>query len=244
VGAPLPLFSKLAAMLRAEPDPGARMRSYLLLAEGCCAALVVWTARRLRRGAPDARFFRALFATSLVAAIGAAAWKTGAPFQNSRQLFYPPFDFYFGWMDLEGRSGASGTRLAYAGTNIPYYLFGTGLRNEVFYVNVDRHRDWLMHDYHRAARARRDPLWPNSRPGWDRAAPNYQDWLANLRARGIHLLVVTRADPGEGPHNIADTQKFPIERTWADSHPEDFEPLYGARQNDPFFRIYGVRGSS
>ena len=37
------------------------------------------------------------------------------------------------------------------------------------YVNVDGHRDWLMHDYHRAAIARGEPTWPNSRPGWDRA---------------------------------------------------------------------------
>ena len=117
--------------------------------------------------------------------------------------------------------------MAYAGTNIPYYLLGAGLRNEVRYVNVDGHRDWLMHDYHRDAMARGEPTWPNSRPGWDRAQPDFQAWLANLQAEGIQLLVVTRVNPAEGPHNVADADRFPIERGWAESHPEFFEPLYG-----------------
>lgn len=111
-------------------------------------------------------------------------------------------------------------------------------------MNVDAHSDWLMHDYHRAARDRNEPTWPNSRPGWDRAQPNYREWLANLRAQKIQLLVVTRTDPGEGPHNVADAERFPIERIWADTHPEVFEPLYGIEQKDPFFRIYRIRGSS
>ena len=66
-------------------------------------------------------------------------------------MSYPPFDFYLGWQQLEAASGPRGSRVAYAGTNIPYYLFGKDLRNEVRYVNVDRHRDWLLHDYHRQA---------------------------------------------------------------------------------------------
>ena len=111
------------------------------------------------------------------------------------------------------------------------------------YVNVDGHRDWLMHDYHRDAMARGEPTWPNSRPGWDRAQPDFQAWLANLQAEGIQLLVVTRVNPAEGPHNVADADRFPIERGWAESHPEFFEPLYGVNERDPFFRLYRLRRS-
>ncbi len=111
-------------------------------------------------------------------------------------------------------------------------------------MNVDAHPDWLMHDYHRAALDRKEPTWPNSRPGWDRAHPNFQAWLSNLKAQQIQLLVMTRANSGEGPHNVADSEGFPIERLWADSHPELFEPLYGPKQKDPFFRLYRLRGSS
>ena len=86
------------------------------------------------------------------------------PGNNFTRLLFPMF--YAGWLNLESRSGPAGARLAYAGTNIPFYLFGTGLRNEVRYVNVDAHPDWLMHDYHRFAVDRSEPTWPNSRPGW------------------------------------------------------------------------------
>jgi hypothetical protein len=170
--------------------------------------------------------------------------ETGSLGADARRLFYPPFpDFYMGWMNLENRSGSAGTRVAYAGTNIPYYLQGAGLRNDVRYINVDAHRDWLLHDYHRAAVNRGEPTWPNSRPGWDRARPDFQAWLSNLQAEQIQLLVVTRVNPAEGPHNVADADRFPIERGWAESHPELFEPLYGVSERDPFFRLYRLRRS-
>ena len=159
VGASLPLFSRMGHAL-------SRARIPRLLPASCfCSAWVA--ARDLRSGrAADKRLHwprteepcpagsrRSGTCRSGRTADGGAAL-------DARQLFYPPFRmFYLGWLDLEGRSGPSGARLAYAGTNIPYYLFGTGLRNEVRYVNVDAHPDWLMHDYHRAA------LTEKSRPG-------------------------------------------------------------------------------
>jgi len=245
VGASLPLFARMGRALRAGPDPAAIAGIMFLLGMGCCAGLTVWAGSRSNVSTGRGLKNRALLAAGGLGLVGLAALQTGAPALDARQLFYPPFRmFYLGWLDLEGRSGPSGARLAYAGTNIPYYLFGTGLRNEVRYVNVDAHPDWLMHDYHRAALDRKKPAWPNSRPGWDRAHPSFQAWLSNLKAQQIQLLVVTRADSGEGPHNVADSAGFPIERIWADSHPELFEPLYGPKQKDPFFRLYRLRGSS
>jgi hypothetical protein len=161
---------------------------------------------------------------------------------DPRIEFYPIFpDFFTGWHQLEARSGPTGSRVAYAGTDLPYFLLGKGLRNEVRYVNVDRHRDWLLHDYHREAAARGQGNWPDSRPGWDRIQPDFRAWVENLEAAGIQLLVVTRANPAEGVHNIADDQWFPIERGWADSHPALFEPVYGVAENDPWFRLYRLR---
>src|SRR5262249_23716954 len=68
--------------------------------------------------------------------------------------------------------------------------------------------------------------------------PDFEAWIDNLEAEGIQLLVVTRLDPAEGLHNIADSEGFPIERRWADSHPERFEPLYGVAEHDSWFRLY------
>jgi hypothetical protein len=161
-----------------------------------------------------------------------------------RAGFYPYFpDYLMGWLQLEQRAGPSGVTLAYAGTNIPFYLMGMGLRNEVRYVNIDAHPGWLLHDYHRAAsRAAARPVtsaYP--RPDWDRIHPDYSAWLSNLHAKGIQLLVVTRANPVEGPHNVYDREGFPIECHWADTHPETFEPLYGSAERDPQFRLYRLR---
>jgi hypothetical protein len=208
----------------------------LALGAGCCAAIAAWGGTRKRRN-PRLIGMAGVLGTMVLAGV-----ETGVLNADSRQRFYPPFlDFYVGWLNLESRSGPAGARVAYTGTNIPYYLMGSGLRNDVRYVNVDAHRDWLLHDYHRAAAARGEPTWPNSRPGWDRAHPDFQAWLANLDAAGIQLVVVTRVNPGEGTHNVADPDLFPIERGWADSHPEFFEPLYGVAERDRFFRLYRFR---
>jgi len=207
---------------------------------GLGSFLVAWLWNRAKPPRPLRRGFVATVGTL---GLLSASWAILIPMgTDARLLFYPPFrDYYIGWLDLELRAGTAGTRIAYAGTDLPYYLLGVGLRNEVRYVNVDAHRDWLLHDYHRDALARGEGTWPNSRPGWDRIHPDYNAWLANLRDERIRLLFVARANPAEGIHNIADADGFPIERVWADSHPETFEPVYGLTEHDPRLRIYRVR---
>lgn len=178
---------------------------------------------------------RRLRAAGASAALAVVAVATARPPTSGPTLeFYPPFDYFPAWNVLDRRCGPAGARVAYAGTNIPYYLLGIGLRNEVRYVNVDDHRGWRLHDYHRAARAGGRPTWPDPRPGWDRLRPDPAAWLANLRAERIDYLFVARADPREGPHNVADRQGFPIERRWADA-------AFGLLYADPVVRIYELR---
>jgi hypothetical protein len=215
-------------------DSGVMVPALMNLGLGLVALAIAWGLSRPR-------------SRTRAVAVGLGVAVLAAPVVNSarddpRRLFYPDFPEYVrGWLELDLHVGPGGARIAYAGTNIPYYLLGPGLRNEVRYVNVDAHRDWQMHDYHRAARARGEGSWPNPRPGWDRAHPDYAAWLDNLRAEGIQLLVIARVNPQEGAHNVADARGFPIERQWAEAHPETFEPLYGVRERDPQFRIYHVR---
>jgi hypothetical protein len=189
------------------------------------------------------RLLIAMGATASLVALGYAdVWSEPL---NARIVDYPAFrDFYVGWQRLEAASGPAGSSVAYAGTNIPYYLFAKNLRNRVRYINVDGHRDWLLHDYHREALSEGRGTWPNPRPGWDRSAPDYVAWLGNLDAAEIGLLVVTRVNPAEGSHNVADLEWFPIERAWADAHPDRFVPLYRRTENDPWFRLYRVRAPS
>jgi hypothetical protein len=214
-----------------------------VLLAGCLAVAVAWVrcATRPRPGVL-AWLLAAAPPVMLVAGWYALTTTPDRPGRPRPDSFYPPFrDFYRGWMALERASGARGSRVAYAGTNIPYYLMARGLRNDVRYVNVDRHRDWLLHDYHRQAIREGRPHWPDyPRPGWDRERPDFDAWLANLRDARIELLVVTYVNPAEGPHNVADRERFPIERRWADEHPDQFRPLHGPAQGDPLFRLYRV----
>jgi len=209
---------------------------------GGVALLAAWLWARAAALPTARRRLRAVAASvGLVAVSLAVTNPWGA---DDRRRFFPVFpDYYFGWLALDVRAGPAGARVAYSGTNLPYYLMGVGLRNEVRYVNVDGHRGWLLHDYHRAAGEGRPSPATSShpRPGWDRARPDYEAWLSNLRAEGIQLLVVTRANPEEGPHNVAGPTGFPVERAWADAHPETFETLYGEAEGDPLFRLYRVR---
>lgn len=176
-----------------------------------------------------------------MAFVAIGCWSIDPGYFDPKLRFFPPFREYIaGWKAFEPYCSRHGVRVAYAGTNLPYYLLGPGLRNEVRYINIDAHRDWLLHDYHREARARGEGLWPNSRPAWDRIHPDERAWLDNLEAEGIQFLVVTKVNPAEGPHNVADAEGYPIERVWADSLPGRFIPLYGAREHDPWFRLYRV----
>jgi Dolichyl-phosphate-mannose-protein mannosyltransferase len=245
IDGPLPLLARLA-LLQNTGDPrahsAAALSAALLLAMGLAAIGTVWSWNRVF-AFPSRRLARVSLAALLTALLVLPGYMDiQARRVDPRLEFYAVFpEFIRGWLALEARSAPDGSRVAYAGTDLPYYLLGRGLRNEVRYVNVDRHRDWLMHDYHKEAVASGQGTWPDSRPGWDRIRTDYRDWLENLDAEGINLLVVTRADPTEGPYNVADAERFPIERHWADTHPDRFEPLYGVQPVDPWFRLYRVR---
>ena len=95
--------------------------------------------------------------------------------------------------------------------------------------------------YHRnAAEVGLPTTWPNPFPGWDRMNPDYDAWLANLRAAGIEILVVTRVNVEEGSQNAADKELFPIERIWADRHPAIFPPIFGHDTPGSRIKIFQV----
>ncbi len=237
VDAPIPLVTRLERAMDRDPAKRSATGLVLLAATGLAAVLAAWgvSVRRGRRPG-------AVIAWSLVLGVVGGA-DLGLNSYDSRIRFYPPFlDFYRGWIHFDHWCGPRGARVAYAGTNLPYYLLGEGLRNELRYININDRREFLLHDYHREAQARGEGTWPNSRPGWDRMNADYGAWIGNLEAERIQLLVVTRVNTSEGAHNVADAQGFPIERVWADGHPDRFEPLHGAEEGDPWFRLYRFRG--
>ncbi len=139
------------------------------------------------------------------------------------------FGYTQGWLTLHRLARSDEPRVAYVGTNLPYYLLGPELKNRVRYININEHRDWLLHDYHREATAQGRPNWPGYRPEWDREEADLGAWLGNLRAEQIEWLVVAR-------HNV--DEPWPIERQWADEYPELFRLQDQNNPANPLFLIY------
>ena len=133
--------------------------------------------------------------------------------------------------------------MAYAGTNLPYYLFGSGLRNDVQYININSGLEDLPHDYHRRFERRPDfRLADNPWPQWYRAEVDFDAWLANLRRRNIELVFIARENRhGRLESTPGGLPQFPIEREWADAHPElfvDLGPFSYAPGTIPWVRVY------
>ena len=214
-GLALPL-SLLVGWIVFESTGRARwLLSGAVVAAGC--SMAVWPAVSVLRQRPELRFY---------------------PITHFAPNLFPA------WLALEKESGPEGSRVAYTGTNLPYYLFGQGLRNEVHYVNVNGPADWLLQDYYEARlRAGRTELSSDPWPEWYRENPDYEAWLENLRRAGIEYLFVAR----ENRHGKRDVPPglppFPIERRWAGAHPEVFSPIpLQSGPADSWVALYRVKG--
>ncbi len=224
--------------IASEPEAMAYLASIAWLVVS--ASVTAWLWGRAARTGSSRKRSVAIAATLASVGVYLAAFElmTGA-----RRMVFPVYpEYQNGWAAVDRVSPARGLRVAYAGTNLPFYLMAGGLRNGVYYVPVDAHPDWLLHDYHLSAVDRGDPpLWDSPRPGWDRIHPDYASWLKNLDALRIDLLVVARCVPEEGPFNVADREQFPIERVWADRHPEVFERVSPKSETGERMRVYRLR---
>ncbi len=145
---------------------------------------------------------------------------------QSRQSSYPNGffpDHGFGsnllpaWMHLPSKPSV----VAYAGTNLPYYLHGPRLQHQVRYVPINRPAGFLLADYEREQRGKRARS-TNPYPAWYREEPNREQWLKNLDELGITHLVVTRINY-HGMLKGPPFPDFPVEKEWADSMPERFQ---------------------
>ena len=105
------------------------------------------------------------------------------------------------------------------------------------YVNINANTDFLMHDYHALYAARGESLATSSTPDWDRREADESAWLANLRDQHMELLFIGFTNRVGGEHNFFDRDGFPIERSWADRHPEHFYLLH----SDERTRLYAVQ---
>ncbi len=230
----------MPALVRVWSRSGPDWRSMVFGA----SSLVVALAWSLAASRPSRRALLAALLVSLPALGVVLRLEDGKYGNDPRTRFYPASfpDYYRGWLALDRLTGPKGAKVAYSGTDLPYYLLGAGFKNKVRYININAHHDWLMHDFAREASHAGKTLWDDPRPGWDRLPEraDYEAWIRNMDSAGVQFLVVTRANPSEGRFNVADASGFPIERNWAELHPKRFEPVYGAAEGDRLFRIYRI----
>jgi hypothetical protein len=225
-------------LIRRQPTLGLNLG--MTLASGVLALLAARAWASARRHPSRVRRLRAAIATAALVALPCAVISGVVA---GTEAVFPDAPLARAWDRLDRLAGPRRARVAYAGTNFVYYLMGRGQRHDVAYVNVDAHRGWLLHDYHREAISQGLPDWPDPRPGWDRLRTDYGAWLANLAAERIDFLFVARPDPSDGRFNLADREGYPIERVWADAHPEAFTLAYGPADGEPVARIYRVHPS-
>ena len=102
----------------------------------------------------------------------------------------------------------SGKRIAYTGRSEAYPLFGTKLKNRVFYISTNA-----------------KPPMPHYFPdGLYRKEKNFEAWKANLKREGIDYFFA--ALPFDINNESSNKKEFPIEDQWALAHPELFKQVF------------------
>ncbi|MEW5947738.1 MAG: hypothetical protein AB1742_16245 [bacterium] len=143
--------------------------------------------------------------------------------------WYTAFPVGRAWGLIDANAGA-GARIAHCGNERAYGLFGTGLRNRVFYANVDEHADWNFHDYHLRVPGNLEPGADTERPQFHRERADFTAWLRNLRAGGADYLFCTTLDPIARRFMSHSPEGFTIEAQWASARPDVFREVFRSEE--------------
>jgi hypothetical protein len=129
--------------------------------------------------------------------------------------FWPDATKAWEWLNKNTTS----ENIAYAGRPVPFPLYGSGFKNNVYYVSVNKTEPARLHDF-RASKIIWGYRQDNSKFDNFEAAENYRgnavydDWLANLQKRNTDYLFVYSL------LKIKNINQFPMEDNWAEKHPE------------------------
>lgn len=152
-------------------------------------------------------------------------------YKSSRKSsgFWPEAIDAWIWLD----QNTNGNNVAYVGRPVPFPLYGTKLKNSVFYVPVNEGGPYL-HLYKNA--------WYSCQGGYEnfhnvlmeannyRGKADYNTWLKNLREKNTNFLFAYSL------HQIKGID-FPIEDDWAKAHQEIFSLVFVNK----IIHIYKIR---
>lgn len=144
--------------------------------------------------------------------------------------FWPEAAKAWDWLN----ENTSGSNIAYVGRPVPFPLYGTNFKNNVFYVSVNKIDPAMAHYFPRGKYswgADFMELHQNlEAEGNYREHPDYDVWLANLRRRKADYLFV---------YSLHQTKEvaFPIEDAWAENRPRRFSLAFSS----PTIHIYKIK---
>ncbi|MBN3040261.1 MAG: hypothetical protein JW867_03965 [Candidatus Omnitrophica bacterium] len=130
-----------------------------------------------------------------------------------------------------------GNNISYIGKPVPYPLYGTKYKNNVYYTSVNSidpiHLHDLMDSEYQWDRA--ESMHINFRQDNNyRGRADYKIWLKNLRCRKTDFLFI---------YSLQHTDEllFPVEYYWAKDHPGVFEMVFEERDGNSAVKIYKIK---
>ena len=146
--------------------------------------------------------------------------------KNSR--YWPDATKAWAWLN----ENTTGNNIAYVGRPVPFPLYGTSFKNNVYYVSVNSHDPIHLHDL-KDSKYRWDSA-ENMHKNFEdqgnyREGADYHLWIENLKRRKTNLLFIYSL------HHTKDVA-FPVEERWAKSNPGQFSSVFS---NDTV-RIYRI----
>jgi len=133
--------------------------------------------------------------------------------------FWPEAASAWVWLN----SNTKGENIAYVGRPVAFPLYGSNLKNNVYYVSLNKTEPAKLH-YFPKSRYQWGMDYSSQHknfeaPGNYRCCADYSLWLGNLARRKTDYLFV---------YSLHQTKEleFPVEDTWALSHPERFTPVF------------------
>jgi hypothetical protein len=133
--------------------------------------------------------------------------------------FWPEATEAWDWLNRSTK----GDNIAYAGRPVPFPLYGSSFKNNVYYVSVNKTDPAMLHYYPHGKYEWGDDFESEHKnfaaPGNYRADADYNVWLNNLKSRNIDYLFVYSL------HQTKDII-FPIEDSWAAANPQKFQTLF------------------
>jgi len=143
--------------------------------------------------------------------------------------FWPDAARAWKWLN----ENTAGENIAYTGRPTPFPLYGTGFKNNVWYISVNSTEPAMLHYFPKSnyVWGYKDNLWITNFEDVDnyRGNPNYDTWMKNLKKSKIDVLFVYSGMDASGII-------YPLEDKWALEHPDIFSLVF----SNSTIRIYRV----